>query len=183
MHLSDWFFLYVVVQSLNCDWLFATPWAAASQASLSFTIFWSLLKFMSIESVMLSNHLILYCPLLLCLQYFPAARSFPVSWLFSSGGRIIGVSILASVLPVNVQGWFPLGLTGLIYLQSKGLSRVFSSTTVQKYQFFRAQPFYGPTLFIYPGAILVFLPGLAEIKMLYEQLQSNSLFNNRRSNR
>ena len=75
-----------------------------------------------------------------CPQSFPASRSFPVSWLFSSGGQSIGVSASASALPVNIQGWFPLGLTGLISLQSKGLSRDFSSTTVQKYQFFRAQP-------------------------------------------
>ena len=75
-----------------------------------------------------------------CLQSFPALGSFPMSWLFVSGGQNIGVSASASVLPVNIQGWFPLGLTGLISLQSKGLSRVFSNTTVQKHQFFLAQP-------------------------------------------
>ena len=72
-----------------------------------------------------------------CLQSFPASGSFPMSWLFSSGGQSIGAS--ASVLPVNIQGWFHLGLTGWIFLQSKGLSRVFSNTTVQKRQFFGAQ--------------------------------------------
>ena len=72
------------------------------------------------------------------LQSFPASGSFPVSRLFASGGQRIGVS--ASVLPMNIQDWFPLGWTGLISLQSKGLSRVFSNTTVQKHQFFRAQP-------------------------------------------
>ena len=79
------------------------------------------------------------CPLLR--QSFPAARSFPVSWLFVSGGQSIGASASASVLPKNIQGWFPLGLTGLISLQSKGLSRVFSSTTVWKHQCFGIQPF------------------------------------------
>ena len=76
----------------------------------------------------------------LCLQPFPASGSFPVSWLFASGGQNVGRSASASVLPMNIQGWFPLGLTGLISLQSKGLSRVFSSTTVQMHQFFSAQP-------------------------------------------
>ena len=75
-----------------------------------------------------------------CLQYFPASGSFPMSQLFTSGGQSIGASALASVLPMNIQGWSPLGLTGLISLLSKGLSRVFSKTTVQKHQFFGAQP-------------------------------------------
>ena len=67
-----------------------------------------------------------------CLQSFPTSGSFPMSWLFAAGGQSIGASVLASVLPMNIQGWFPLGLTGLISSQSKGLSRVLSSTTVQK---------------------------------------------------
>ena len=75
-----------------------------------------------------------------CFQSFPASGSFPVSRLFTSSGQRIGASVSASVLPMNIQGWFPLGLTGLISLQSKGLSRVFSSTTVQKHQFFSTQP-------------------------------------------
>ena len=70
-----------------------------------------------------------------CLQSFPASGSFPVSQLFASGGKCIGASASASVFPMNIQGWFPLGLTGLSSLQSKGLSRVFSNTTVQKHQF------------------------------------------------
>ena len=110
--------------------LFATPWTAAYQASLSFTISQSLLKLMSIELAMTSNHLILCCPLHLLLQSFAESGSLPVSWLFTSGGQSIGASALASVLPMNNQGLFPLGLTGLISLLSKGLSRVFSSTTV-----------------------------------------------------
>ena len=116
-----------------------TPWTAGCQASLSFTISWSLLRFTSIESVMLSNHLILCCPLLL-LSVFPASRSFPMSRLFASSGHSIGASASGSVLPMNIQGWFPLGLTGLMSLLSKGLSRVFSRTTTQKPQFFSTQP-------------------------------------------
>ena len=113
---------------------------AACQTSLSFTISQSLLRFMSIESMMLSNHLILCCPLSFCLQSFLVSESFPVSQLFASGGQGIGASASASVLPMNIQGWFPLGLTGLISLRSKGLSTVFSSTTVQKHSFFSTQP-------------------------------------------
>ena len=75
-----------------------------------------------------------------CLQSFPTSGSFPVSWFFASGGQSVGPSASASVLPMSIQGWFPLGLTGLISLQSKGLSRVFSSTMVQKHQFFGVQP-------------------------------------------
>ena len=77
-------------------------------------------------------------PFCSCLQSFPSSGSFPLSWLFASGGQSIGAS--ASVLPKNIQNWFPLGLTGLISLQSKGVSRVFSNTTIQKHQFFITQP-------------------------------------------
>ena len=75
-----------------------------------------------------------------CLQSFPASGSFPMSHFFTPGGQSIRVSASGSVLPVNIQDWFPLGLTGLMSLQSTGLSRVFSSTTIQKHQFFLAQP-------------------------------------------
>ena len=75
-----------------------------------------------------------------CLQSFPASESFPMSWLFTSGGQSIGASASASVLPKNSQGWFSLGLTGLISLLSKELSRVFSNTTVRKHQIFGIQP-------------------------------------------
>ena len=77
-------------------------------------------------------------PLSFCLQYFPASRSFPMSQLFTSSGQSIAAS--ASVLPMNIKGWFPLGLMGLISLQSKELSRVFSNITIQKHQFFSIQP-------------------------------------------
>ena len=76
-----------------------------------------------------------------CLQSFPTPGSFPMSWLFTSDGQSIGYSTSASVLPMNIQDWLPLGLTGLISLLSKRLSRVFSHTTVQSHQFFGAQPF------------------------------------------
>ena len=87
-----------------------------------------------------SNHLILCSPFSFCLQSFSASGSFPVSLFFASGGQSIGVSASALVLPMNMWDWFPLGLTGLISLLSKGLSRVFSNTTVQKHQFFGTQP-------------------------------------------
>jgi len=118
-----------------------TPWTAAHQAFLSFTVSWSLVTFMSVESVTPSNHLILCRPLLLLPSIFPCTGSFQMTRLFTSGGQSIGVSAPASVLPMNVQDWFPLGFTGLISLLSKGLSRMFFSTTVQKHQFFSAQPF------------------------------------------
>ena len=201
------------VQLLSCIQLFATPWTAAHQPSLSITNSQSLLKLMSMGSVMPSNHLIfcrsllqwttfcqlevmcnisrsthefssvaqLYptlcdpmdcstprppCPSLTpgvysnlcplsrwyhptilssaisfssCLQSFPASGSFSMSQFFTWRGQSIGVTASASVLPVNIQDWFPLGWTGWISLQSKGLSRVFSNTTVQKHQFFGAQ--------------------------------------------
>ena len=76
-----------------------------------------------------------------CFQSFPASGSFPMSQLFTSGGQSIGTSASASVLPMNIQHWFPLGLTGLISLQSKGLWRVFSGTTIRKHQFFSTHPF------------------------------------------
>ena len=79
-------------------------------------------------------------PFSFCPQSLPASESFPMSWLFASDGQSTGASASASVLPMNIQGWFPLGLTGLISLKSKGLSRIFSNTAVQKHQFFRAQP-------------------------------------------
>ena len=92
--------------------------------------------------MMPSNHCMLCHPLLLCPPSFPASGSFPMNWLFASGGQSIRASASASVLPMNMQGWFPLGLPGLISLLSKGLSRVFSSTTVQKHHVFGTQPFW-----------------------------------------
>ena len=132
--------LFSSVQSLSCVRLFATSWIAARLASLSITNSWSSLKFMSIESVMPSSHLILCRPFLLLPQSLPASEPFPVSQLFAWGGQSIGVSASTSVLPMNTQDWSPLEWTSWISLQSKGLSRVFSNNTVQKHQFFGTQP-------------------------------------------
>ena len=132
---------HVSVQLLSCIWLFAAPWTAARQASLSITNSQSLLKLMSIKLVMPSNHLILCWPFSSCPQSFSASGSFPVSWLFASGGQNIGASVSASILLMNIQGWFPLGSTDWISLLSKGLSGVFCNTTVQKHQFFITQTF------------------------------------------
>ena len=121
-------------------WLFETLWTAAHQASLSipnskFTethVHWvsdAILILTISSSVVPFSHL----------QSFPGSGSFQMSQLITSGGQSIGVSASASVLPMNIQDWFPLGWAGWISLQSKGLSRVFSNTTVQKHQFFSAQ--------------------------------------------
>ena len=130
------------VQSLSRVQLFATSWTAAHQASLFITNSWSLFKLISIVSVMPSNHPTIsssVVPFSSCLQSFPASRSFQISQFFASGGQTLGVSALASVLPMNTQDWSPLGWTGWTSLQSKGLSKVFSNTTVQKHQFFSTQ--------------------------------------------
>ena len=117
----------------------ATPWTIACQASLSIknpgacsnscpSSWWCYLT-ISFSVIPFSS----------CLRYFPSSGSFPMSQFFASGGQTIGVSASASALPMNIQDWFPLGLTGCISLQSKGLWRVFSNTTVQKHQFFGTQ--------------------------------------------
>ena len=150
----------VVVQSLSGVRLFATPWTAAHQASLSFTISQSLLKLMSIESVMPSNCLVPYLnPLLLLPLIFPSIRAFPLSWLFASGGQRTGASASASVLPMNIQGWFPLGLTGLISFLSKELSWVFSGTMAWKHQFFGTQPSLWFNSHMTTGKIIAFIIG------------------------
>ena len=133
-------FVFTSVQLLSHVQVFAISWTAALQASLSITSSRSLLKLMSIELVIhpiISSSVV---PFSSHLQSFPASGSFPVNQFFSSGDQNIGASDSASVLPMNIQDWFPLRLTGLISLQAKGLSRVFSNTTVQKHQFFGTQP-------------------------------------------
>ena len=117
----------------------------STQDSPSITNSWSLLKLMSIKLVMpstISSSVVAFSS---HLQSFPASGSFPMSEFLISGSQSIEVSASASVLPMNIQNCFPLGWTGWISLRSKGLSRVFSNTTVQKHQFFGAQ-LYGPTL-------------------------------------
>ena len=124
-------------QALSCVRLFATPWIAARRASLSITNSRSSLRLTSIETVMPSSQ---WChpaisssviPFSSCPQSLPASGSFPMSQLFAWGGQATGVSALASFPPKKSQGWSPLEWTGWISLQSKGLSRVFSNTTVQ----------------------------------------------------
>ena len=146
-----WRFLHVYlsrissVQSLSRIRFFATPWTAARQTSLSPTP----------EACLNSYPVSQWChpaisssvvPFSSCLQSFPASGSFPMSQFFASGGQSIGVSASASVLPMNIQDWFPLGLTGFISLKPKRLSRVFSNTTVQKHQSFGLSFLHSPTL-------------------------------------
>ena len=135
-HLHGWAWpgqLSCSVQSLSHVRLFATTWTAACQASLSITNSWSLLKFMSIESVMPSDHLILCHPLLLLPSIFPSTGSFQVSQFFTSSGQSVGASPSASVLPMTPRTGF-FRMDWWISLQSKGFSRVFSNTIVQKHQ-------------------------------------------------
>ena len=105
---------FIVAQLLSCVWLFVTPWTAAHQASLSFTISHSLLKLMSIESVIPPNNFIICHSLLLLSSISPSMRLFSNELTFVSGDQTIGASASTSVLAMNIQGWFPLGLTGLI---------------------------------------------------------------------
>ena len=135
---------FISVQSLSNFQIFVTPWTAAHQASLSITNSQGLLM----SNMSLSHDAIRWChpmisssviPFSSCLQSFPASGSSPRSQFFASGGQSIRVSASAPVLPINTQDWSPLGWTGWISLQSKGLSRVFSNTAVQKHQFFSAQ--------------------------------------------
>ena len=132
-------YIVVVVQLQCCVQFFATPWAVAHQASLSLTISRSLPKFMSIELLMLSNHLLLFHPLFLLPSVFSRISLFPMNGLFTSGGQSIGASASVNMLPLSVQSWFPLELTSLISLLAKVISTVFSYTTIQNHQFFSTQ--------------------------------------------
>ena len=127
-----------LVQSPSCVQLFVTPWTAACQASLSLTIFQNLPKFMS--TVLWYHPAISSDALFFCPYSFLASETFPVSQLFTSDDQNTGISTSASVLPTSIQGWCPLRLTGLICLLSMGLSGVFSSTIVQRHQFFGSLP-------------------------------------------
>ena len=135
------------VQLLSHVWLFATCEVQASvcQAPLSSTVSQNLLRFMSVESVILSNHLGLCCCLLSVPSIFPSIKVFS-NELFASGGQSVGASASATVLPMNIQGQFPLGLIGLISLLSKGLLRVFFSTTVRSINSSALGHFYCPAL-------------------------------------
>ena len=129
-----------IVQSISHIWLSATLWTTAYQASLSFITSQSLLKLMSLSWWCHITISFSVTPFSSCPQSFTASGSFPMSPLVESGGPSFGTSVSALVLPMNIQDWFSLRLTGLISLLSKGLSRVFSSTTIQQHQFFSAQP-------------------------------------------
>ena len=129
------YFSSVAQSCINSLYQQSIPWTAASHSSLSITNSWSWLKLTSIELVMPSNHHILCHPLLLPPSIFPSIRVFQMSQFFKSGGQSIGVSASTSVLSMTTQDWSPLGWTGWISLESKGLSRVFSNTTAQKNQF------------------------------------------------
>ena len=120
------------VQSSHVQ-LFATPRTAAHQASLFITNSWSSLKPMTLSQWCHPTISSSVVPISSCPQSFPASGSFPVSQLFTSGGQSIGVLASTSVLPMNIQDWFPVGWTGFISLQSKGLSRAFSNRVVQQY--------------------------------------------------
>ena len=133
-----WLSCYCCSVAKLCSTLW-TPWTEACQALLSSAIFQSLLRFMSIELVMPSNHSILWCPLLFA-SIFLSFRVFSNELALHIRSQSIGASASASFLPMNIQDLFPLGLTGLTSLLSKGLSRVSPSTTLQKHQFFSAQP-------------------------------------------
>ena len=145
-HLIFQYLCLVFVQSLTHVWLFTTPCRAACHASLSLTIYWSMPKFMSIASVMPYNSLILCHSLHLCIQSFPASGSFPMSWLFASCGQSTRASASASVLPVSIQGWFPLRLTGFISLLSKVFSRVFTAPQFKSISSLALSFLYAPVL-------------------------------------
>ena len=131
---------HIVVHSLSCVWIFVTPWTTARHlpclsptpgaCSYSCPLNWWC------HSTSLSS----VAPFSSCSQSFLSSGSFPMSWLFTSNGQNTRASASASVLPKNIQGWFSVGLTGLISLQSRGISRVICSTTVQKHLFFSTQP-------------------------------------------
>ena len=122
------------VQLISCIWLFLTPWTAAHQASLFISrVYPNSCPLSQWCHPTISSSII---PFFSCPQSFPASGSFQMSQLFALGSQSIGVSASPSALPMNTQDWSPLEWTGWISLQSKGLSRVFSNTTVQKHQFF-----------------------------------------------
>ena len=129
---------FISVQSLSRVWLLVAPWTAACQASLSITNSWTYPNSCPLSRwchpTISSSVVPFSCP-----QSFPASGSFQINQLFASGGQCIRVSASISAFPMSIQDWFPLGWTDWISLQSKGLPRVFSNTTVQKHQFFSTQ--------------------------------------------
>ena len=136
----------VSVQSLSLIWLFATPWTVRCQASLSLTNSWSLLKLMSIELVMPSNHLIVCHILLLLLSIFPSIRVFSSESVLHIRWPKYGVSASTSVLPINILGWFPLGLAGWISLQSRDSQESSPTPQFESINSLALSFLYGPTL-------------------------------------
>ena len=128
-----------VVQSLSCVQLFVTPWTAACQALLFSNLFGVCSNSRSLSHWCYLTIWSSAAPFSFCLLSFPSWGSFPISQLFASCCQSIGASASASTLPMIIQGWFPLELTALICLQSKGLSRVISNTSIQKHQFLSTQ--------------------------------------------
>ena len=138
---SEWVYTcaYIFISQFSHIWIFVTPWTPALQASLSITtprVYSNSCPSSRWCPPIISSPVI---PFSSCLQSFPASGSFPMTQFFASDGQSVGASTSASVLPMNIQDGFPLGLTGLMSLQSKGFSRVFFNTTVQKHQFFGTQ--------------------------------------------
>ena len=150
--------IVVVVQLLNCV-QFCDPRDCSMPSFPVLCYSQSLLKFMSIESVMVSNHLILCLPLLLFPSIFPSIRVFSSELFFPSVGQSIGALALASVLPMNIRGWFPWGLTGLISLQCKRLSSLFQHHSLKASVFFMVQlsHLYGP--YLTTGKTIIWLCG------------------------
>ena len=132
-------YVILVIQSLSRVQLFATPWTVAHQAPLSYIISRSLFKFTFIELMMLSSHLMLCHLILLLPSIFLSIRVFSYELALCIRWPKYWASASATILPMNIQGWFHLGWTGLISMQSEGFSRVFLNTIVQKHQFFGAQ--------------------------------------------
>ena len=131
--------LAFVVVAQSC-WFFGTSWTVARQAPLFSSFSQSLLKFMFIELVMYLTISSSATTFSSCPWSFQASRSFPISRLFISGGQSIGAPASGTVFPMSIQGWFPLELNDWISLLSKGLSKIFSSTTIKKHQFFATRP-------------------------------------------
>ena len=146
MSLLPIYFIYSSVQSLRCVWLFVSPWTAAHQASRPSPtpgVYSNSCPLSRWYHPTISSSVI---PFSSCFQSFPASGSYQMSQVFTSGSQGIRVSASTPVLPMNIQDSFPLGWTSWISSLSKGLSRVFSNSTVQKHQFFGAQLFYSSTL-------------------------------------
>ena len=138
--------IIAIVKLLSRVWRFTTLWTAECQDSLTFTISWSLLKLMSSEAVMPSNHLNFCLPILLLPSIFPNIRIFKVSWLFASSGQIIGASASASVLAMNIHGWFTLDWLVGSPCSPKDSKESFPTLQFKSINFLALSLLYDPTL-------------------------------------